>query len=116
MPKFVEGKINTMKKALCVLYYILMALPIPVSMITWIGTLISVANIGATGGEGILGTIHELVALLSMLLAGTYLITYVFSLIRMCKMKKVTFSTFLPVIHILVTCIFIWGWSCFDKM
>ena len=116
MPKFVERKINTMKKALCVLYYILMALPIPISMITWIGTLISVANIGATGGEGLIGTIHELVALLSMLLAGTYLIPYVFSLIRMCKIKKVTFSMFLPVIHILVTCIFIWGWSCFDKM
>jgi len=116
MSNFGERKVNTMKKTMCVLYYILMALPIPISMITWIGTLISVANIGATGGEGLIGTIHELVALLSMLLAGTYLIPYVFSLIRMCKIKKVTFSMFLPVIHILVTCIFIWGWSCFDKM
>ena len=108
--------LNTMKKTLCVLYYMLMALPIPISMITWIGTLISVANIGATGGEGILGTIHELVALLSMLLAGTYLIPYFISLIRMCKIRKLTFSMFLPVLHIVLTCIFIWGWSCFDKM
>jgi len=116
MSNFGERKVNTMKKTMCVLYYILMALPIPISMITWIGTLISVANIGATGGEGLIGTIHELVALLSMLLAGTYLIPYVFSLIRMCKIRKVTFSMFLPVLHIVLTCIFIWGWSCFDKM
>lgn len=105
-----------MKKIMCVLYYILMALPIPVSMITWIGTLISVANIGAVGEEGFLGIIHNLVAILSMLLAGTYLIPYVISLIIMCNIKKVTFSMFLPVIHILLTYIFMWGWSCFDKM
>ncbi len=105
-----------MKKTMCVIYYILMALPIPVSMITWIGTLISVANIGATGGEGVLGTIHEFVALLSMLLAGTYLISYVVSLIRMVMVRKVTFSMFLPILHIIITCICMWGWSCFDKM
>lgn len=105
-----------MKKTICVLYYILMALPIPVSMITWIGTLISVANIGATGAEGILGTIHEIVALLSMLLAGTYLIPYGYSLYRMNKVKKLTFAFFLPVLHIIITIIFIWLWSCFDKI
>lgn len=93
-----------------------MALPIPVSMITWIGTLISVANIGATGGEGIFGTIYEIVALLAMLFAGTYLISYVISFIRMMKIKKVTFFMFLPVLHIVITCIFMWGWSCFDTI
>lgn len=105
-----------MKKTLCVLYYTIMALPIPLSMITWIGTLISVANIGATGGEGVIAIIHKIVALLSMLLAGTYLIPYIFSLARMLKIRKVTFSMFLPIIHIVITCIFLWCWTCFDKM
>ena len=105
-----------MKKTMCILYYIIMALPIPVSMLTWIGTIISIANIGATGGEGVPGYFHRLVAVLSMLLAGTYIIPYVFSLIRMIMVKKITFSMFLPIIHIVVTCICIWGWTCFDKM
>ncbi|MBQ6998709.1 MAG: hypothetical protein IJN62_02870 [Clostridia bacterium] len=105
-----------MKKTLCVVYYILMALPIPVSMITWIGTLISVANINMMGGEGIIGTIHRLVASLSMLLAGTYLIPYVYSLIRMDKVRKVTFSMFLPIIHIVITGVCMYIWTCFDKI
>lgn len=71
-----------------------MALPIPVSMITWIGTLISVANIGATGTEGIFGTIHEIVAVLSMILAGTYAISYGCSLYRIKKVKKITCAFF----------------------
>ena len=105
-----------MKKTFCVLYYILMALPIPVSMITWIGTLISVANIGATGTEGIFGTIHEIVAVLSMILAGTYAISYGCSLYRIKKVKKITCAFFLPVLHILITIVFMWIWRCFDKI
>ncbi len=105
-----------MKKALCVLYYGIFALPIPVSIITWIGTLISVANIGAIGGEGISGIIHKFVALLCMLLAGTYLISYAYSLYRTKKVKKLTFAFFLPILHIVLTIICIYGWICFDKM
>ena len=105
-----------MEKTLCIVYYIIMALPIPLSMITWLGTLISLANIGATGGEGIVGIIHELVALLSMLSAGTYLIPYIFSLIRMITVKKVTFSMFLPIIHIAITCVLMYAWNYFDKI
>ncbi len=101
-----------MKKALCVLYYIIMALPIPVSMVTWIGTIMSVANIGEMDMEGasFLGIISAFVAIWSMLLAGTYLISYVISLIRMIIVKKVTFSMFLPIIHIVITGIFMFVW------
>ena len=93
-----------------------MALPIPVSMITWIGTLISAANIDMMGGDGIIGAVHRFVATLAMILAGTYLIPYVYSLSRVVKFKKVTFSMFLPIIHIVLTGICMYTWICFDKI
>ena len=98
-----------MKKALCVLYYIFMAIPIPFSMITWLGTIMAFANIGMLSIEDIVGAsflnvINGLIALTAMLLSGTYLIPYIYSLDRMKKVKRVTFSMFLPVIHIVVTC------------
>lgn len=105
-----------MRKTLCILYYVLMALPIPLSMATWIGTVMMIANLDMAGGEGIVGTVYQIVAVIAMMLAGTYLISYVCSLIRMIHVKKVTFSTFLPVIHIVVTGVCIYLWAFVEKL
>ena len=104
-----------MRKTLCILYYVLMALPIPLSMATWIGTVMMLANLDMAGGEGLAGAVYTFVAVLAMLLARTYLISYVCSLIRVIHVKKVTFSTFLPIIHIVVTGISLYLWAFLDK-
>ena len=105
-----------MKKLLISVYYVVMSLPIPVSVLSWLGTLISAANIGMTGGDGILGIIHRVVALLAMLLAGTYLLSYLKSVMTMRKTKKITFFTFLPVLHLVTACAFIYLWNFLDHL
>ncbi len=99
-------------KVLYVIYYIIMALPIPISLVSWIGTLISVADMGMTKINGIIEFIYCVVALLTMLLAGTYAITYCYSLLNIKKKKAII--TLLPILHIIITGVMLFIWYSFE--
>ncbi|MCL1820584.1 MAG: hypothetical protein FWG36_08030 [Oscillospiraceae bacterium] len=90
--------------------FILFALPIPISLISWIGTLISVANIGAMKGSVLIRGI----ALITMLLAGTYTGTYIFSLVKTLKKKEISMVSLLPLLHIALFLIFMYLWSRYE--
>ena len=49
------------------------ALPLPISLVSILGTIISIANIGASNNDSVSLTV---IAVISMILAGTYLVTY----------------------------------------
>ena len=57
---------------------ILQALPIPISLITILGSIISLANIGVMVEQSLFVAV---VATIFMILAGTYSLTYLFSAI-----------------------------------
>lgn len=99
-------------KTSIVILFIFFALPTPLSLISWIGTLISVANIGMTNWSEFSQCIQGLVALITMLLAGTYLVTYIISLGATLKNKKISLISFLPMLHIVLFSIFfaVWMW------
>ena len=88
---------------------ILQALPIPISLITILGSVISLANIHATMIEQSLFV--AIVAAISMILAGTYSLTYLFAATKTLANKRISFVSFLPIIHIVVTVVFmiLWG-------
>ena len=86
-------------KAILLGIMILQALPIPISLITIIGSTISFANIGVVIEQSVFLAV---VSTISMLLAGTYTLTYIFSAIKTFSKKKVTLFSFLPIVHILV--------------
>lgn len=95
---------------LITILFILFALPIPLSLMSWIGTIISIANIGMSdwGKEGV----SMIIAIATMVMAGTYLITYIVSTIITVKKKALSFFSLLPLIHIFLFVIlyFTWEW------
>ncbi len=86
---------------------ILQALPIPISLITILGSIISLANISVMIEQSLFVTI---VAAISMILAGTYSLTYLFSATKTFANKRISFVSFLPIIHIVVTVVFMILW------
>ena len=86
---------------------ILQALPIPISLITILGSIISLANISIMIEQSLFVAI---VAAISMILAGTYSLTYLLSVIKTFANKRISFISFLPIIHIVVTVVFMILW------
>ena len=86
---------------------ILQALPIPISLITILGSIISLANIGVVIEQSLFVAV---VAAISMMLAGTYSLTYLFSARKTIADKRLSFISFLPVIHMIVTAAFMALW------
>ena len=86
---------------------ILQALPIPISLVTILGSIISLANISIMIEQSLFVAI---VATTSMILAGTYSLTYLFSAIKTFANKRISFVSFLPIIHIVVTVVFMILW------
>ena len=86
---------------------ILQALPIPISLVTILGSIISLANISIMIEQSLFVAI---VATTSMILAGTYSLTYLFSAIKTFANKRISFVSFLPIIHIVVTAVFMILW------
>lgn len=63
-------------KSKAILLYIIQALPIPFSLVSIIGTIISLAGIGMAES-----VFQAVVSVLAMVLASTYTITYTISLV-----------------------------------
>lgn len=75
------------------------AIPLPISLITIPASVISIANIGATADKSVALAI---VFVIFMVLAGTYLITYVITTIfTFCK-KRLSVINLFPLFHILL--------------
>ncbi len=92
---------------------IIQALPVPISLITILSSIISLANIGMLSDQSILLAIA---AVLSMLLAGTYSITYVASTLYAFRKKKLSIISFLPIFHLLITILFFVAWISLEKI
>ena len=91
--------------------YIILALPIPISLLTWIGTMVSIANIGMIKADNAGVLITTIVSLSAMILAGIYPATYGISLFRTLRNRRLKLVSFLPIIHILLIAILILLWS-----
>ena len=99
-------------KALTIILFVFFAIPIPFSLVSWIGTIISVANFGMLSFSKFGEVLKGIIALITMLLAGTYLITYIFSIIQTLNNKTISKISFLPLLHIVlfVFSVCVWKW------
>ena len=100
-------------KALIWTVTVIQALPVPISLITILGSIISLANIGMLSDQSFLLAIT---AVLSMFLAGTYSITYIASTINTFRKKKLSIISFLPIAHIIITLVFFIMWISLEKI
>ena len=86
---------------------VLQALPVPLSLITILGSVISIANIGVMIEQSLFVTV---VAVIFMILAGTYSLTYLFSVVMTFSKKRISFISFFPIVHIIITVVFMVLW------
>lgn len=91
------------KKILIIILFIIFALPIPIAVLgaalsfTW---FLSIALKQSTSFE-------FFASLFGVIVGATYLLTYIFSLIKTCTAKKISIKTFLPIVHCLVAFLFL---------
>ena len=88
---------------------ILQALPIPLSLVSILGSLISLANIGMTAE--LYSSWTAVCAVVTMILAGTYTIPYVVAAVVTFSRKRLGWFSFLPLLHLLVTAVFCVMWA-----
>ena len=100
-------------KALIWTVTVILALPVPISLITIPGSVISLANVGMLSDKSFL---LALAAVISMLLAGTYSVTYFASTINTFRQKKLSIISLLPIVHIIITLIFFTIWTSLEKI
>ena len=100
-------------KALIWTVTVIQALPVPISLITILGSIISLANIGMLSDQSFL---LVFAAVLSMFLAGTYSVTYIASTINTFRKKKLSIISFLPIVHIIITLVFFTIWISLEKI
>jgi len=100
-------------KALIWTVTVIQALPVPISLITILGSVISLANIGMLLEQS---SLLAFAAVFSMLLSGTYFITYIASTINTFHKKKLSIISFLPIVHIIITLVFFMIWISLEKI
>ncbi len=93
-------------KTLITILFIFQALPIPISLVSILGSIISIANIGMV--ESFL---ERIISVIAMLLAATYAISYKLSLKYTIKNKKLHIYSFIPIMHLLLTALFFILWA-----
>lgn len=85
-----------------IVYFVAVALPIPMSLFSWGATIMAVSAFGSvdwlTFKEGIIA----ILSFVFYFLAGTYLITYLFALSKSSKNKDLSTISLLPLLHIVL--------------
>lgn len=93
-------------KVFVIILFTFQALPIPISLISILGSIISIANIGMA--ENCFGIV---IPIITMFLAATYTIPYVISLLLTIKNKKIHIYSFIPIMHLVLTILFFFLWA-----
>ncbi len=91
------------KKILIIILFIIFALPIPIAIL---GALLSFMWLLSTAMKE--STSFDIFAsLFGVIVGATYLLTYIFALIKTSTAKKISIKTFLPIVHCLVAFLFL---------
>lgn len=88
------------------------SLAIPFALLAGLMLLFSIVSLTETDWTQIKVVIQSIVALITMLIGVLYIGTYIFSLIKTINNKKVSFISWLPVLHgiVAVIAIMMWGY------
>lgn len=103
----IKGSVK-MKKLLCTIYYVIMALPIPRQLVSFVMALMVVAELFVKDASKIIGTFRGTLALMTIFFTGIYMAVYAYSLYKTVKNKKASIVTFLPIIFWALSKIFIY--------
>lgn len=93
------------------LLFFILAIPLPLSALSWIGTLISLGSFWSVDWSHPASAKSAVFALAAMLLAGTYPITYRIALRRTRIYDCLNWVSFLPLLHIVLFLCAFMAWS-----
>lgn len=88
---------------LIIIIFVIFALPIPIAIL---GFLVSFIWFLASIVKGSL-FVEIISAFLGVIVGSTYLVTYIYSLRKTWKKRKITVKTFLPIAHCLLALVFL---------
>ncbi len=94
-----------------IILYVLQGLPVPLSLVSWIWSLVSLVNLSTIESD-----LAATFALLTIFLAPAYAITYGVSLTGTLKRGKLNFHSFTPAIHFAVTALFAFLWEYTERL
>lgn len=95
--------------------YMLLSLPIPLSLCTWVGTIMAVASAGGVNWSEPAQCLQAIVALVTMGVGGTYIISYRLSRKATNRDGKLSLISFLPVFHIVAFIILTVIWHLLNR-
>lgn len=90
-------------RIITIILFVLFALPIPVATLGGLVTLLWLFNSIMAAAS----FLEVVVALAGVVIAATYIVTYIFSLNQTRKNNRLSLETFFPVIHCLIACLFL---------
>lgn len=94
---------NMKNKTLIVFLFILLAIPIPIAVLGSLMTLLwFVSSITKESSF-----VEIVMSLLGMVICTTYIVTYIYSLNKTTKSKRISLKTFFPVCHCLIAVLFL---------
>ncbi len=90
-------------KILITALWIICAIPLPVSFLSWIFTVVSVL----LSGQSDWSSFKTLISYCALFLTNTYIITYLYALFKTNRDQKLSLFSFLPGIHLVIALIFV---------
>ena len=86
-------------KAWAIILFLVQAIPLPFSLVSWIGTLISVGGIGTIDYTNIFEIVGAMLMLAYFVFVGIYPLTYIIAAVNTKKAGGLCFWSFAPVLH-----------------
>lgn len=91
------------------------ALAIPFALLAGLALLLSLFGLAETDWSQIKVVIQSMFTVMTLLIGTLYIGTYIFSLIKTIHNKKVSFISWLPVLHIIVSIIALMVWGSVNQ-
>ena len=89
-------------KAWAIILFLVQAIPLPFSLVSWIGTLISVGGIGTIYHTNIFEIVGAMLMLAYFVFVGSYPLTYIIAAVNTKKAGRLCFWSFAPMLHVTI--------------
>ncbi len=99
-----------------IILFVIQAIAIPFALLAGLMLLFSVVSFVETDWSQMEVVIQSVVALITMLIGVLYIGTYSFSLIKTLDNKKLSFVSWLPILHVMVALISLVLWNYVNQL
>ena len=99
-----------------IVLFVIQAMAIPFSLFAGLMLLFAVGSFTETDWSQTGATVQSIIALTTMIIGVAYMATYIFSLIKTIVDKKISFVSWLPLLHSLIALIALVIWNYVNQL